>query len=218
MSHWYWWLLSHFQISLNGSCLSFLEDITFWLSLNLCCRVSLRKCGHCQKAIDKNSIYLVRWGREVMTCLPLANIFIDKTPCPCLSLVFVVGTNVGVFRVPSRLEVSVSFSGGTRFHIQIICICPAYPFCAPCFKLISATYWLMGFRPGFLYRYPMGALFPDCQVSLLDKSYLSNQTRPKRFLLKSSILYSDFYVSVATRVPPCGGSYEKKHIFLLSSR
>lgn len=32
-----------------------------------------------------------------MTCLPLANIFIESTPCPTLSLVFVVGANVSLF-------------------------------------------------------------------------------------------------------------------------
>lgn len=72
-----------------------------------------------------------------MTCLPLAYIFFESTPCPTLSLVFVVGANVAFFRAPLRLEVSVSFSGGTRFYTKVY---PAYPFCAPCLELISATY------------------------------------------------------------------------------
>lgn len=146
---------------------------------------------------EKRSLPKKNWQKQytpctvrmcVISCLRLACIFIDNTPCPCLSLVFVVGVNVAFFRAPLRLEVSVSFSGGTRFYTKVY---PAYPFCAPCLELISATYWLIVAGPSF-YTGTASSSFPDCQISLLDKGYLSNWTRPKRFLPKPSISYSDF--------------------------
>lgn len=96
MSHWYWWLLSYLQISLNGSCLSFLKDITFWLSLNLCCRVSLGKCGHCQKMIDK-TVYTL-YGEDVRHILFTLSMYLYRQYALPLSIPLLrCGSQRGVF-------------------------------------------------------------------------------------------------------------------------
>lgn len=133
-----------FQLPL---CLFLLKDILFWLSFYLYCRVSLEKTVDVKKEIDKNGIHLVRWGCNVIPCLRLGWIFFYSNPCPCIPFSFVVGINVRFFR--ASLRSGQLFISGS-FQADYTCL-PDIPFCAPCLKLISATYWLTCYRLDYLY-------------------------------------------------------------------